>query len=114
MEEIKKVEEKKEVKPIVEKIPEDLAKDVDKVQDKKRQLLAEFMQVSISVTNYRNRQDELLVKMKNNGESLRAKIDNAFSKMKLKTRTDIDWQYDGKGNFLGFPKKKPVIDKKSE
>jgi hypothetical protein len=109
-----KVEMKKEVKQVVEKIPEKLLGDITDKQKKRGQLLNQMLQTSVQVIAGQERQQEILKKMKNNDQSLGDRIKNAYNKMKLKRKAQYNWRYNGKDSFVGteIPPKRVKDDTK--
>ena len=102
------------------KIPEDLLKQIKDKSDKRNDIFNEFMQVSLQRANAVKKEAELLEKMKNNGQSLQNRIENAFKKMKLKDEKRYTWRYNGEDKFIGrlTPKRpekpKPPVTPKVE
>ena len=88
------------------KIPEDLLKQIKDKSDKRNDIFNEFMQVSLQRANAVKKEAELLEKMKNNGQSLQNRIENAFKKMKLKDEKNYNWRFDGNNAFIGIPRPK--------
>ena len=98
-------------KPVVEKIPEKIYKVMKELSGKKGQLLQQMLNVSVQRVKLEITQKELVDKLESNAESYRAKLQDAFNKLRLKKRKNYRWGYNGKDAFIGTlipekPKKK--------
>lgn len=98
---------------ITEKIPENLVKDIKEKVGKKNGLLQNFLRVSLQIAGANAQQVQLLEKMKNQEQVISSAINHAFSKMKLKKKTEYQFRFSGKDEFIGVfnPIKKKVQSK---
>jgi len=86
---------------ITEKIPENLVKDIKEKVGKKNGLLQNFLRVSLQIAGANAQQVQLLEKMKNQEQVISSAINHAFSKMKLKKKTEYQFRFSGKDEFIG-------------
>ena len=101
---VENVEVKKEngkPKQLIKEIPEKLLKSITESKDKKGQLLNQVLNISIQLVKLQNKQKTTVEKLDNVNESMGAKIQNAFNKLRLKKKTDYRWSYNVKGCFVG-------------
>jgi hypothetical protein len=99
-----------ESKLVEREIPEDLLKSINEVGNKRSMIFNEFLQISLQRAGLVKREQELLEKIKNNGQSLQNRIENAYKKMKLKDEKEYNWRFDGRSKFIG----RPIPEKKEK
>ena len=87
-------------------MPEDIKKKIDEKRQARKDIMNEFVEVSLQRALAVKREQELIDKLKNNADSLNAKIKYAYDKLKLDKESDYAWRYREDGKFIGFPKKK--------
>ena len=92
---------------LIEKIPEKLQTRINETKKKKAEAVNTFYALSVQIVNLQNSQKDTLNKIKNSNESLKAQIENAFGKLRLKKKTGYNWQYNGSDSFIGVPKPEP-------
>ena len=89
-------------------VPEDIKKKIDEKRQARRELMNEFMDVSLQRALAVQREQELLVKIKNNTDALNQKIEYAYKKLKLDKDLEYGYSYRQDGKFVGNLKKKRV------
>jgi hypothetical protein len=88
---------------LVEKIPDDILKKMEELKGKRKALLNRYLNVAFEANVYREAQDKIFERIKNNGEIYQQKVKYAADKLKLKKKKNYNWSFNGKDAFIGKP-----------
>ena len=88
-------------KPVEVKLPEKILAVINKKQKEKGQYLQQMLSVSFQVVELQKEQVALTDKIKNNNQTTRERVEQAFKKLKLKKRKNYRWSYNGRDTFVG-------------
>lgn len=96
------IEKKEAPKPVEVKIPEKLHKSMQELSARRSQLMNQMLNISIQKVELETKQREIVDKVKSNNESYKAKLEDAFRKLKLNKKKNYRWSYNGKDCFIGM------------
>ena len=86
---------------LTKELPNKIKARVEKKVQLKQKRLKDFVQVSLTLANAQNKQQELLKYLTSADESIQDDIKRGFKKLRLDIEIEYLWRFDGKGAFIG-------------
>ncbi len=94
----------KKVEPVVKRLPEDTVKKLEEYGKKRQELTRQLLNLSIQEISVHKAKEQTLDTINNSEKGFQKTLQQAFKKLKLHKKPGYEWRFNGKDEFLGYPK----------